>query len=91
MFKARKQANNRKKTALFFYSLTIISVFLILMGVLSFEPLSSGRSSDAMALKLSVYIIPFVFVLFGIFFHILSKIKASQATAFDMRGSNWQF
>lgn len=90
MFKARKQANIRKKVAFFFYTLAVISISLILFDIWQIDTTGASTASEIAAVKMSYYVFPIGFFVIGLFFSILSKIKATQAEAYDMRGSSWQ-
>lgn len=89
MHKARKQANFRKKIAYLFYFFAALNAILKLSGVLVLDTAQAVNPAEAMAIKLSFYFLPLVLLVLGATFNILSRVKASQAEAYNMRDSSW--
>lgn len=90
MYKIRKQANTRKRIAYVFYFLAALNAIIKLTGIWPLDTSGAITDNEAVAIKLSFYFLPIVLFVIGIMFSILSKVKASQAEAHNMRGSSWQ-
>jgi hypothetical protein len=90
VFKARKQANSRKKIAYVFYFLAALNAIVKLTGIWPLDTSGAVNETEVMAIKLSFYFLPIVLFAIGGTFNILSRVKALQAEAHNMRGSSWQ-
>lgn len=90
MYKIRKQANTRKKIAYAFYFLAALNAIVKLTGLWPLDTSGAVNGTESMAITLSFYFLPIVLFCIAITFSLLSKVKAIQAEAHDMRGSSWQ-
>ncbi|MGB3724717.1 MAG: hypothetical protein WA981_03040 [Glaciecola sp.] len=89
MYKARRQANFRKKIAYIFYFLAVLNALVKVTGLWPLDTSSAITSSEAVVIKMAYYFLPLVLLAIGGTFNLLSKVKASQAEAYNMRGSSW--